>query len=279
MASTKQILTRIKSVKSTKKITEVMKMIAASSLKSSQKRSASVGDSSESLYYDLSSIISGYKGDLPSRIVGSHNSNNNKIVILFTSDKGLCGGFNNKIIRSFSDKNKSWNEEGFNTSFVSVGFKGNKFISRSSSDVIASFSSSEFSYNDSIKLVDQILADHDFNSCSICYTKFVSSVVQEAVILDLFPLCFESTEFVEYNCDGNIVEIITNMFRLNLAMQIYSAACHSLASEHMSRMIAMENASKNANEVIDRLTLLYNRTRQALITRDLIEIISGAEAM
>ena len=281
MASTKQILTKINSVKSTKKITKVMHMIAAAKVNQCRKRAYDVKLSKDGLHQMLSGVVSGCIdfNSLPYLIRGAFSAKKN-LVILVASDKGLCGGFNAKLFRYALAKFEELSSVS-EVEFISIGMKAKDFLIKNNFKIIKSINSHGFDYKDIEQISSLFVPGQEpFDSCSICFTEFENSVSQLPKFSQIFPLSIESDNVsLGHVCDGDINEVLYSMSLSNLKMQLYYAVSSSVASEYMSRMVAMDSATKNAEDAISKLTILYNRTRQAAITRDIVEIISGAEAL
>lgn len=293
MPNLKELKTRIASVKSTKKITSAMKMVAASKLRRAQELAESSRVYADSLAFILSSLAgkTTNNSDLPEILTGRENPKTTLLVIN-SSDRGLCGGFNSNLFRNAKNWIAQQQAQGKSVKLMTVGKKAASFYRRSELDVIAGFDDlasndrqlqvAEEVKNKIVELFDNKEVDEVF----ILFNKFLSAISQEPSYQSLIPMAAEeSTEeetqtsnaVFEFEPDKN--ELLEYLVPRNFLTQIYRSILESSASEHAARMTSMDNATRNAGDMIDRLTLTYNRTRQAFITKELIEIISGAEAV
>ena len=293
MPNLKELKNRIASVKSTKKITSAMKMVAASKLRRAQELAESSRVYADSLAFILSSLAgkTTNNSDLPEILTGRENPKTTLLVIN-SSDRGLCGGFNSNLFRNAKNWIAQQQAQGKSVKLMTVGKKAASFYRRSELDVIAGFDDlasndrqlqvAEEVKNKIVELFDNKEVDEVF----ILFNKFISAISQEPSYQSLIPMAAEeSTEeetqtsnaVFEFEPDKN--ELLEYLVPRNFLTQIYRSILESSASEHAARMTSMDNATRNAGDMIDRLTLTYNRTRQAFITKELIEIISGAEAV
>jgi len=290
MASLDDLKKRIASVKSTQKITKAMKMVAAAKLRKAQE-SAEKGrpysDKMNNVILNLSSGISD-KENAPKLLAGTGKDKVHLCVVM-TSDRGLCGGFNSNIIKkakSFFSKILDENKE---LKIVTVGSKGNDQLKRIYGDKIIeniSFKESKnanyFDADKVGKIIIEKFEAGEFDVCTIFYNKFKNVITQIPQAQQIIPLNDEenensSDESYEFEPDED--EILSNLLPKNISTQIFKAMLENSASEQGSRMSAMDNATRNAGEMVDKLTIEYNRSRQAAITKELIEIISGAESL
>ena len=293
MPNLKELKNRIASVKSTKKITSAMKMVAASKLRRAQELAESSRVYADSLAFILSSLAgkTTNNSDLPEILTGRENPKTTLLVVN-SSDRGLCGGFNSNLFRNAKNWIAQQQAQGKSVKLMTVGKKAASFYRRSEIDVIAGFDDlasndrqlqvAEEVKNKIVELFDNKEVDEVF----ILFNKFLSAISQEPSYQSLIPMAAEeSTEeeiqtnnaVFEFEPDKN--ELLEYLVPRNFLTQIYRSILESSASEHAARMTSMDNATRNAGDMIDRLTLTYNRTRQAFITKELIEIISGAEAV
>ena len=293
MPNLKELKNRIASVKSTKKITSAMKMVAASKLRRAQELAESSRVYADSLAFILSSLAgkTTNNSDLPEILTGRENPKTTLLVVN-SSDRGLCGGFNSNLFRNAKNWIAQQQAQGKSVKLMTVGKKAASFYRRSEIDVIAGFDDlasndrqlqvAEEVKNKIVELFDNKEVDEVF----ILFNKFISAISQEPSYQSLIPMAAEeSTEeetqtsnaVFEFEPDKN--ELLEYLVPRNFLTQIYRSILESAASEHAARMTSMDNATRNAGDMIDRLTLTYNRTRQAFITKELIEIISGAEAV
>ena len=293
MPSLKELKNRITSVKSTRKITSAMKMVAASKLRRAQELAESSRVYADSLAFILSSLAGkpSKNSDLPEILTGRENP---KITLLIinSSDRGLCGGFNSNLFRNAKTWIAEQQAKGKTVKLLTVGKKAASFYRRSDMDVIANFE--DLTSNDrQIQVAEEIknkivelFESKEVDEVSILFNKFVSAIAQEPSYQSLIPMASEeepeeaaetSNAVFEFEPDKN--ELLEYLLPRNFLTQIYRSILESSASEHAARMTSMDNATRNAGDMNDRLTLTYNRTRQAFITKELIEIISGAEAV
>ena len=292
MASLDDLKKRISSVKSTQKITKAMKMVAAAKLRRAQE-SAEKGrpysKKMNNIILNLSSGISD-KENAPKLLVGS-GENKIHLCVVLTSDRGLCGGFNSNIIKKAKSYFQKILNEGKTLKIITVGSKGYDQLKRAYKDNIIekiSFKESKsINYFDADK-VGKIIIDKfgkkEFDLCVIFYNQFKNVMTQIPQEQQIIPL--KATETKEdsssedsYEFEPEEDEILSNLLPKNISTQIFKAMLENSASEQGSRMSAMDNATRNAGEMVDKLTIEYNRSRQAAITKELIEIISGAESL
>ena len=289
MPSLKDLRNRISSVKSTKKITSAMKMVAAAKLKRAQDNAEKSRPYANKMKDIVLSLIS--KSNTNNLKFSKTNNKKTILLIVCSADRGLCGGFNGSIIKYTKNLANNLKNDGKNFKFLFVGKKAYQSLRRIYKDLIIDFVSDfanpriEFEVASSIR--DQILKlffDNEISECYLIYTKFNSAISQNVESQKLLPVEKDDqaknlTEAIMYDFEPDEEVILDDIIPKNIAIQIHSALLENLASEQGSRMTAMDNATRNANDMIDRLTLFYNRSRQALITKELIEIISGAEAV
>ena len=294
MPSLKELKNRITSVKSTRKITSAMKMVAASKLRRAQELAESSRVYADSLAFILSSLAGkpSKNSDLPEILTGRENPKTT-LLIINSSDRGLCGGFNSNLFRNAKTWIAEQQAKGKTVKLLTVGKKASSFYRRSEIDVIANFedltsNDRQIQVSEEIKSkIVELFESKEVDEVSILFNKFVSAIAQEPSYQSLIPMASddEQTEEVvetsnavfEFEPDKN--ELLEYLLPRNFLTQIYRSILESSASEHAARMTSMDNATRNAGDMIDRLTLTYNRTRQAFITKELIEIISGAEAV
>ncbi len=292
MASLDDLKKRISSVKSTQKITKAMKMVAAAKLRRAQE-SAEKGrpysKKMNNIILNLSSGISD-KESAPKLLVGS-GENKIHLCVVLTSDRGLCGGFNSNIIKKAKSYFQKILNEGKTLKIITVGSKGYDQLKRAYKDNIIekiSFKESKsINYFDADK-VGKIIIDKfgkkEFDLCVIFYNQFKNVMTQIPQEQQIIPLKApetkeDSSSEDSYEFEPEEDEILSNLLPKNISTQIFKAMLENSASEQGSRMSAMDNATRNAGEMVDKLTIEYNRSRQAAITKELIEIISGAESL
>ena len=296
MPSLKDIKTQINSVGSTKKITSAMKMVAASKLRRSQEKAEAARPYSSRLEEMLSSLASSAaSGEGIIKLLTGTGNDQNYVVVPVSADRGLCGGFNSSINRETFKLVKSLESNGKKVQLMPVGKKSRDFFNRVMKDqIIESFvdlnvssTGYESALNISNKLQD-LYFDGKFDKCIIVFNKFKSAISQEVTQQQLIPLDVSNSEKEEekenssnaiYDYEPDEETILKDLLPKNVSIQIFKVLLESDAGEQGARMAAMDNATRNAGEMIDSLTLKYNRTRQAFITKELIEIISGAESI
>ena len=293
MPNLKELKNRISSVKSTRKITSAMKMVAASKLRRAQELAESSRVYADSLGFILSSLAGNTKNssDLPEILTGRENSKIS-LLIINSSDRGLCGGFNSNLFRNAKKWISDQQGQGKSVKIMTVGKKASSFYKKTDLDIVASFedlnsNDRQLQVSEEIKnKIMELFESNEIDEVSILFNKFVSAISQEPTYQSLIPLSNEETSEDESEANNAIFEfepdkneLLEYLVPRNFLTQIYRSVLESSASEHAARMTSMDNATRNAGDMIDRLTLTYNRTRQAFITKELIEIISGAEAV
>jgi F-type H+-transporting ATPase subunit gamma len=299
MASLKALRGRINSVKSTRKITSAMKMVAASKLKRAQTQAEAARPYAERMQRMLGALAKNVLSTptTPRMLVGT-GSDKVHLLVMVTADRGLAGAFNTNVGRATRSAIQRLEREGKTAKVMAVGRKGRDYIKReyakSLVDEITFAGKKRLEFGDVREIAERIakmFAAGEFDVCTVIYNRFVSVVSQVPTEARLIPLVIEAGETQASEQDpvaksGAIYEfepdeetILAALLPRNLEIQLFRALIESGAGEQGARMAAMDNATRNAGEMINRLTLNYNRTRQANITRELIEIISGAEAV
>ena len=301
MLSLKDLRMRIKSVKSTQKITAAMKMVAAAKLRRAQEQAEAARPYSERMERMLKSLAAGIPAGAggPALLAGTGKDDTHLLVVM-TSDRGLCGGFNTSIVREARAVIRRLQADGKTVKILCVGRKGHVVLRREYASLIVGniedIGRKSLSFSDAEHISNRILemfSALEFDVCEVIYNHFQSVINQIVTIQQLVPFAVEAdpdaeeyrdTAAVEsqrgvYEFEPDEQEILEFLLPRNLAVQIFHSLLENAASEHGARMSAMDNATRNAGDMIDGLTLTYNRTRQAFITRELIEIISGAEAL
>ncbi len=290
MASLKALRGRINSVKSTRKITSAMKMVAASKLKRAQTQAEAARPYAERMQRMLAALAVSANGpDAPRMLVGT-GQDKVQLLIVVTADRGLAGAFNTNVGRAARNAIIRLEGEGKTVRVITVGRKGRDYLRREyASRLIGEYSFAgkkrvEFSdVNEVVARITSMLAAGEFDVCTVVYNRFVSVVSQVPTEARLIPLPLPEGEpaagGAQYEFEPGEAEILDALLPRNMAIQLFRALIESAAGEQGARMSAMDNATRNAGDMINRLTLNYNRTRQANITRELIEIISGAEAV
>jgi len=290
MASLDDLKKRIASVKSTQKITKAMKMVAAAKLRKAQESAEKGRPYSEKMNNVILNLSSGIsdKENAPKLLAGTGQDKVHLCVVM-TSDRGLCGGFNSNIIKKAKNYFSKILDENKELKIITVGSKGNDQLKRTYGNKIIeniSFKESKnanyFDADKVGKIIIEKFEAGDFDICTIFYNKFKNVITQIPQAQQIIPLNDEgnensSDESYEFEPDED--EILSNLLPKNISTQIFKAMLENSASEQGSRMSAMDNATRNAGEMVDKLTIEYNRSRQAAITKELIEIISGAESL
>ena len=291
MPSLKDLKNRIGSVKSTQKITSAMKMVAAAKLRKAQEQAIASRPYCSSMEKIVSSLANKLIDNAPELLKGKKDIKK-QLLVVFSADRGLCGGFNGSISRAVKLEVKKSKDLGIETKLLFVGRKSADTLKKDFQQHIVEIitgNSTNPNYSDALsissKIVDLYQKD-EFGSCKIIFNKFVSAITQEVTLKSLIPIETNNEDASNNNQVSSVYEyepseevILEELLNKNIATQLFSAQMESTASELAARMTAMDNATRNAGDLIDRLTLQYNRTRQAFITKELIEIISGAEAL
>ncbi len=291
MASLDDLKKRISSVKSTQKITKAMKMVAAAKLRRAQENAEKgrpYSDKMNNIILNLSNGISDIE-NAPKLLSGTGEDKVHLCVVM-TSDRGLCGGFNTNIIKKAKLYFQKILDEGKTLKIITVGTKGYDQLKRLYGDKIIeriSFKESKnINYFDADKvgkIVIEKFEKKEFDVCAIFYNQFknvITQIPQEQQIIPLNTSEKEKNSSEDnYEFEPEEDEILSNLLPKNISTQIFKAMLENSASEQGSRMSAMDNATRNAGEMVDKLTIEYNRSRQAAITKELIEIISGAESL
>ena len=292
MPSLDDLKKRISSVKSTQKITKAMKMVAAAKLRRAQENAEKGRPFSEkmnNIILNLSNSISD-KDNASKFLIGTGNDETHLCVVI-TADRGLCGGFNTNICRKAKNYFENILKQGKTVKIFTVGSKGYDQLKRTYGSYIiekANFKGfSKISYSEAEKIGKKIIKlfnENQFDICKIFYNKFknvITQIPQEQQIIPIENLKKKqekkSENFYEFEPEEN--EILNDLLPRNISTQIFKAFLENAASEQGSRMTAMDNATRNAGDLVDKLTITYNRSRQAAITKELIEIISGAESL
>ncbi|PZP86206.1 MAG: F0F1 ATP synthase subunit gamma [Azospirillum brasilense] len=289
MPSLKDLKVRINSVKSTQKITKAMKMVAASKLRRAREAAEASRPYAVTMEKMLTRLASGYVGqsNAPALLAGT-GRDDLQLIIAVTSDRGLAGALNGGIIRSVRKRVRELQAQGKQVRLYCVGRKGREGLAGEFRDIIVGERTDvakkvvEYSTAESIAMeVTDLIAREGIDVVGIYYSLFKSAIAQVPTYQQLVPLVVEATtgDVAPTEYEPSEEEILADLLPRNLAMQVFKALLESAASEQGARMNAMESATKNAGEMIKKLTLKYNRTRQANITKELIEIISGAEAL
>ena len=290
MPSLKDLKNRIGSVKSTQKITSAMKMVAAAKLRKAQEQALASRPYTSLMDKVVTKIASKTSGNTIDLLTGKAD-NKTHLIVVFSADRGLCGGFNGSITRAVRAEIKKLEEDGSKVKLLMVGKKSADALNREFGHLFVDRidgNSAKPNYTDAEIIAKKIITlfeNNEFGVCKVIFNKFVSAITQEVTFKSLIPAEIQKTETDEvgsssiYEFEPSEEEILNDLLPRNLATQLFSSQMESTASELAARMTAMDNATRNAGDMIDNLTLQYNRTRQAVITKELIEIISGAEAL
>lgn len=292
MASLKALKIRINSVKSTQKITKAMKMVAAAKLRRAQEAAEASRPYAERIERVVSSIASKVTvSDQTPKLLAGTGKDDVHLFVVATSDKGLAGAFNTNIVRLARKRAEELKAAGKTVKFYTIGKKAKDGLARQyRSDFVAAVEPGDLGKLgfDAIKVwADDLIARYEsgeFDVAHLFFSKFVSVLTQEPTELQLMPVALSTDNApvgvgasVEYEPDEE--EILADLLPRNVAVQLLRASRENAASEQGSKMTAMDNATRNAGDMINKLTIQYNRTRQAAITTELVEIISGAEAL
>lgn len=293
MPSLKDLKNRIASVQSTRKITSAMKMVAASKLRRAQEQAEAARPFAERMGRMLSSLAANVQGggEGPKLMTGT-GADQVQLLVVITSDRGLCGAFNSSVVREARRQILRLQGEGKTVKLLTVGRKGRDQLRREyASLIVQSYEDvgrRRLSFADADTITNKLLEMFEageYDVGSVIFNKFKSVISQEVTIQQVIPFAVEAKteESAEvkalYEFEPDEEQILADLLPRNLAIQVYRALLESAASEQGARMSAMDNATRNAGDMINKLTITYNRTRQAYITKELIEIISGAEAV
>ena len=291
MPSLKDLKNRIESVKSTRKITKAMQMVAAAKLRRAQEAAEEGRPYAERFSAVMAGLAASVGGnDGAPKLLSGTGSDQVHLLVVMTAERGLCGGFNSNIARLARQHAQSLMANGKTVKILTVGKKGRDQLKRDLSDSFVGHVDltevKRIGYSNAQDIARDVLARFDageFDVATLFFSKFVNVVSQEPTAMQIIPAKFESEEeasdgaFYEY--EPGEEEILADLLPRGVATQIFSGLLENGASEQGARMSAMDNATRNAGEMIDKLTIEYNRSRQAVITNELIEIISGAEAL
>jgi F-type H+-transporting ATPase subunit gamma len=296
MPSLKDLRNRIRSVRSTQKITSAMKMVAASRLRRAQEQAEAARPYAQRMERVLGSLA-GRMAGLPAAppLLAGTGKDDVHLLLVATSDRGLAGGFNATILREARRRIRELDNAGKSVKILTIGRKGRDSLRRDYTrlihDSLIDIGRRRVSFEEARDITDRVLALFgvgEFDVCTIIFNRFRSAITQIVTAQQLIPFAAPAgladepdgeTAGAIYEFEPSEEEILAELLPNNLAVQIYTALLENAASEQGARMTAMDNATRNAGDMIDRLTMNYNRTRQAVITRELIEIISGAEAL
>ena len=292
MASLKELRNRIASVQATQKITRAMQMVAASKLRRAQEAAEAARPYADRMSAVLANLAAGVADQEGApRLLAGTGSDKTHLLIVATAERGLCGGFNSSIARMAREQTEALKAQGKTVKILCVGRKGYDILKRHYADELLAPVSYQglksVGFTEAQSIATQVLEDFEtgaFDVCTLFYSAYQSVISQVPTALQLIPAQIEDAETPElggaaYDYEPEETEILDALLPRNIAIQILRAFLENAASEQGARMSAMDNATRNAGEMIDSLTITYNRSRQAQITKELIEIISGAEAL
>jgi F-type H+-transporting ATPase subunit gamma len=292
MAVGKEIRGKIKSVENTKKITKAMEMVAASKMRKAQERMRSARPYSDKIR-NITANLSQANPEYHSPYMRTSGNAGASGFIVVTTDKGLCGGLNTNILRAVTNKMKDVQGAGSQVQAVAIGTKGNGFLNRIGAKVI----SHATGLGDApqiekligpVKVMLDAFVEGKVDAVYLCYTKFINTMKQEPVVEQLLPLAADSLKQTEaeksaygwdYIYEPDAATVIEELLTRYVEALVYQAVAENMASEQSARMVAMKAATDNAGTLIGELKLIYNKTRQAAITKELSEIVSGAAAI
>jgi F-type H+-transporting ATPase subunit gamma len=294
MPSLKSLRVRINSVKSTQKITKAMKMVAASKLRRAQEAAEAARPYAERMAGILASLAAGQAGsDTAPRLLVGTGSDKVHLLVVATAERGLCGAFNSSIVKLARRKIEELTAQGKTVKILCVGKKGRDQLRRDHAakivDTVDLAKVKRVGFAEAQEIADRVVAMFEageFDVAHVFFNNFKSVISQVPTAQQLIPAMSGSAAVAAPELNGAIYEfepdeeaILTQLLPRNLSVQVYRALLENAASEQGARMSAMDNATRNAGEMIKKLTTVYNRSRQAQITKELIEIISGAEAV
>ncbi len=287
MAGGKEIRTKIKSVQNTQKITRAMEMVAASKMRKAQERMRAARPYAEKIR-NVTAHLSHAHPEYRHPFVVTRPEPKRIGVVVVTSDKGLCGGLNTNVLRMILHKMREWESAGITVSVCALGGKGFGFMQRAGATVLAH----QTGLGDTphlekligpVKVMLDAYIDGHIDALYVCYTRFINTMKQEPVMEQLLPISGDSLGSAkghwDYIYEPDAKNVIDELLVRYVETLIYQAVAENMASEQSSRMVAMKAASDNAGNVIDELKLIYNKTRQAAITKELSEIVAGAAAV
>lgn len=293
MPSLKDLKTRINSVKSTQKITKAMKMVAASKLRKARESAEAAAPYAQRMDRMLTSLAKNLaSNDNAPKLLSGTGKDSTHLLVVVSTDRGLCGGLNTNLIKEVKQEVSSLRKNGKEIKLLCLGKKSYELLKREYSghivEKIEGLTRKAVNFSDAENQAEKIIEwfdNNQFDICTIFYNKFVSAISQQPVKQQIIPLNVDSSEgqpnqnSAVYEFEPNEEVISKTLLPRNITVQLFHALQENAASEHGARMSAMDNATRNAGDMIKKLTLVYNRTRQAAITKELIEIISGAEAI
>jgi F-type H+-transporting ATPase subunit gamma len=291
MPSLKDLKNRISSVKSTRKITKAMQMVAAAKLRRAQDAAEQARPYAERFNAVMRALASSVgSSDTAPRLLAGTGKDDVQLLVVMTAERGLCGGFNSSIVKLARQRADELRAKGKTVKILTVGKKGREQLKRDYSDLFVGHVDlgevKRIGYANAQDIARDILGRFDsgeFDVATIFFARFQSVISQVPTAQQVIPAAYEASEDAGastlYDYEPDEEAILADLLPRGVATQVFSALLENAASEQGARMSAMDNATRNAGEMIDRLTIEYNRSRQAVITNELIEIISGAEAL
>jgi F-type H+-transporting ATPase subunit gamma len=292
MAAGKEIRGKIKSVENTKKITKAMEMVAASKMRKAQERMRAARPYSEKIR-NIASNLGKANPEYTHAFMQTNNAKTTGFIVV-TTDKGLCGGMNTNVLRGVTTKLKELQAAGIGVQAVAIGNKGLGFLNRVGAKVVSHATQlGDTPHLDKligpVKVLLDAYSKGEVNAVYLCYTKFINTMKQEAVVQQLLPLSAQDMEAQtkasgtqhgwDYIYEPDAQAVIDDLLTRYVEALVYQAVAENMASEQSARMVAMKAATDNAGSVIGELKLVYNKTRQAAITKELSEIVAGAAAV
>lgn len=296
MPNLQDLKLRISSVKSTQKITSAMKMVAAAKLRKAQEQAEASRPYAQRMerMLDALALVAGRHPGVSPLLAGTGRDQVHLLVVA-TADRGLCGGFNSSIVKSARQRIEVLLREGREVKILCIGRKGRDLLRRDHGaqilDTVEDIAKPDLRFDKAAAVAERILnlfEDGGFDVCTIFFSRFQSAISQIPTAQQLIPFAAVATEDEDqdaqedkqvYDYEPSREKILTDLLPRNISVQVFKAMLENNASEQGARMSAMDNATRNAGEMIDRLSIQYNRTRQAIITNELIEIISAKEAL
>ena len=291
MANLKDLKIRINSVKSTQKITSAMKVVSAAKLRKARELAENAAPYAERMEKVLSTLAANVSPESAPKLLVGNGKDNVHLLVVISSDRGLCGAFNTHLIKAVKATIQSLKSQKKEYKIICIGKKGYELLKSEHKDNVIGktfdISKKKFiPFEDAAEQSNNIIKmfnEGEFDVCTIYYNKFITAISQEVTEQQLIPLNIDKEHAVQtdsiFEFEPSESQILEELLPKNLGVQVYNAFLENSASEHGARMSAMDNATRNAGEMIKNLTLVYNRTRQAAITTELIEIIAGAEAV
>jgi F-type H+-transporting ATPase subunit gamma len=291
MPSLKDLKNRIGSVKSTQKITSAMKLVAAAKLRRAREAAEEAAPYAERMHRMLVSLGQNITPDSAPALMRGTGKDKTHLLVVVSADRGLCGGFNGSMIKEVRNKVNALQVQGKQVKLFCIGKKAHEVLKTNFASLIVAYVEGitklkKIPFSSAQQQIDEIVTlfnQHEFDICTLFYSKFISPIEQKVTEQQIIPMAEDhSTDGIttsSYEFEPDEAAILEELVPKNLSIQLFHALLENAASEQGARMTAMDNATRNAGDMIKRLTLLYNRTRQATITKELIEIISGAEAV